>query len=385
MAMLRVSSYRRLFEEAQWNRVQGRCGLQPRWSPRMVGAADCPWQEPDFEEARALNREGVSRFVRERTLIAELNDRLAFLVETARCLEEENKSLEAQVVELEESRSEQKTVLRSDRVPDLSLEAVMEQLRREKEEILCDVAELKQELQCLRRRHEEVVTHKSLVHQERELVAADVDAVTAECLALRDQVAVYEGRLAALQKAQETRVQSLVAPASPAAVSLVTPEFLSPDVTPVIQEIKEYYCELAESLQFESKAAVATAPEDPRKKEHGPAEVSTAKLMDVAKVTDPDELRKRIAELRRELAELEKCGGELEDQIESRRAAHLEEIAELECCVAELEDAQANLEANMKEHCGDYDELLSEKMALDIEIAAYRGFVEEEEERLCSL
>ncbi|KAG9338651.1 hypothetical protein JZ751_025489 [Albula glossodonta] len=50
---------------------------------------------------------------------------------------------------------------------------------------------------------------------------------------------------------------------------------------------------------------------------------------------------------------------------------HLDEIAELECCVAELKGDRAELEAQMQEQCGDYEELLSEKMALDIEITAY--------------
>ncbi|KAJ8398011.1 hypothetical protein AAFF_G00433580 [Aldrovandia affinis] len=376
MAMLRVSSYRRLFEEERWGRGSGSalvCGGQYRGSARG-GAVDDQYAEPDFEAARIVNREAVSRFVRERALIAALNDRLAFLIETARCLEEENETLEAQILDLEDRLGSLDTSVTA--VPDCSLEGVVESLRREKEQILCDMDELQKELAQMQARHEDAVEQRTLVQLDREDVAVDVDVLTAECLALRDQAAIYEQQLDRMQEEHQTRVEVLVEPRDEVAV--VTVEFPTPDVSPAILDIKEYYCELAESLQFESKAAAAAAALRDQKL----AEAAMV-LAGKSKMGDVDELRNLVAELQRELAELKKCREDLEEGIEDRREDHLDEIEELECHVAELEDALAELEAQMKEQCSDYDELLSEKMALDIEITAYRGLVEEEEERLC--
>lgn len=50
--------------------------------------------------------------------------------------------------------------------------------------------------------------------------------------------------------------------------------------------------------------------------------------------------------------------------------------------MADLKDSQADLEAQMKEHCSDYEELLSQKMALEIEIAAYRYAPKTENKKL---
>ncbi|XP_035288844.1 desmin-like [Anguilla anguilla] len=369
--MLRVSSYRRLFEDEPWGSQQSG-GLY--LSSARGGTTEFQWQEPDFKAAHALNRESMSRFKKERVLIAELNDRLALLIETARCLEEDNESLEAQILELEERLSSQDTDS-STGVPECGLELVVERLRREKEQILCDVAKLKGELDLLQVEHAEAVKQRSLIYLEREDVALDVDVVTADCLALKDQVAIYEEQLAMMRVEYESRVEKISEPA--AAVPMVTLEFSSPDVTPAILDIKEYFSQLAESLQFQSKAAASIAVGEQGEGEK--AKLSGTGVTDASKV---DELKMQIAELQKELADLERYGEELDDKILQRRAAYLEEVEELESCLAELEAAQAQLEAQMRDECGDYQDLLTEKMARDMEIVYYRGLVEVEEERL---
>ncbi|XP_064185346.1 type III intermediate filament [Anguilla rostrata] len=383
MAMLRVSSYRRLFEEGRWGRESGAalmCGGQYRASARGR-AAGTQWVEPDFEAAQVVNRDAVSRFGKERALIAALNDRLACLIETARCLEEENQSLEAQILELEERRGGLDASATPAPMPDCGLQAVVESLQREKEQILCDTEKLQKELEMLQLRHEQAAEQTTLVQLEKEEVAVDVDTLCNECLALRDQVAIYESELDRLQEEHQTTIESLVEPAD--GVATVTVEFPTPDVTPAILGIKEYYCQLEESLQFEFKATSLIPLGD--QKDAAMGKVEKGRVADASKVRDVGELKNMIAELQRELADLEQRGEDLEVEIEERREVYLEEIADLECCVEEIENAQAELDAQMREQCADYDELLSEKMALDIEIAAYRGLVEQEEDRLCFL
>ncbi|XP_050983212.1 desmin [Labeo rohita] len=388
MALLRVSSYRKLFEE-QWSQAAGRCGVQARFAARGgLSVRECP--ELDFAAARALNKEGVARFVHERSVIAALNDRLAGLIDVTRCLEEENESLEAEIIELEERlNSEQiSTTTISIRAPvDYSLEAVIERLRKEKEEILCSTEELKGELWRLQMKYDQVVEHKRLIQQEREDVSVEVDAITTDCLALREQVAIYEEQLAAMERQHEMRLEKLCEPTtldegSPT-VSLRFPSF---DITPAIVDIKEYYSTLVESLKFEFRASSASAIDAAGKeKEEQLAKLTGGKVKDVSKETDVNVLKNLIGELQKEVAELEKRGDELDAEIEIRKAKYLEEIEELENYICQLEEEEADLQFQMKDQSGDYEELLNQKMNLDIEIAAYRGLVEEEEERLSCL
>ncbi|XP_051513835.1 vimentin-like [Myxocyprinus asiaticus] len=389
MAMLRVSSYRKLFEEEQWSRAAERCGFQAHFSARGgVSMSVCP--EPDLAAARALNKEGVARFFHESSVIAALNDRLAVLIDVVRCLEEENESLVVQIIEMEERMESEQSSTTTDNISgpaDYSLEAVIGRLRKEKEEIFCDTEELKGELQRLQKKYDEVVEQRTLIQLEREDVSVEVDAITADCLALREQVSIYEEQLATMERQHETRVENMREPrpldeGSP----IVSLQFPSIDITPAIMDIKEYYSELAESLKFESRASsAATIDAAGKGKQEQLAKMTRGKVMDISKETDVNILKDLITELHKEVAELEKCGDELETEIEAEKAKYLEEIEELENDICQLEEEQADLHLQMKEQSGDNEELLSQKMALDIEIAAYRGLVEEEEERLSCL
>ncbi|XP_035525468.1 low molecular weight neuronal intermediate filament [Morone saxatilis] len=392
MAMLRVSSYRKLFEDENWSRNGGlsmQCAGQSRASVRGAAVDKCDCDKLDFVAAKALNKEGLNRFVQDRTIIATLNDRLVKLIELAHCFEEENESLECQIVELQEELNSRQTSSGissavAERVTDYSLDAVVERLRRERDEILCDSEELQKELERLMKEYEKAAQQRILFQQERQDVAEDVDAVTAACLALREQVAIYEEQLANMDVQQKTAVESLLEPAEWTTGEVAAIKFGSPDITAALN-VKEYYWQLAESLQYEcgagSSAVVRSG--DGKQLEVGGAVGSTVK--DLPKTKDIGEMKTLISELQKELAELEKCNEELEDEVEMKKAAYVDEIAELECTIDEMRHQEADFQVQMKEQCEDYKELLSEKMARDMEITAYRSLVEGEEERLCNL
>ncbi|XP_029369108.1 type III intermediate filament [Echeneis naucrates] len=399
MAMLRVSSYRRLFEDESRSRNTGlgiQCAGQYRAPARGVAVDDCDCDKLDFVAAKSLNKEGLSRFVQDRTVISALNNRLVRLIELARCFEKENESLEYQIVELEEILTREQpssSIAPTVAHPDCSLDAVVERLRRERDEILCDMEKLQEELERLKANYEKAAEHRIFFQQKRQDVAEEVDAVTAECLALREQVAIYEGQLANMEAQHKTAVENLLEPADVTPGTVPAIRFSIPDITSAL-DVKEYYCQLAESLQLRIRAAVlnsnkmllSTSPSavalsgDAKQLQ---VEVAAGPLAkDLAKT---DEMKKQIPELQKELAELEKRNEELEDEIEIRKAAYMDEIAELESTIDEMQHQQADLQAQMKEQCEDYKELLREKMARDLEIVAYRDLVEEEENRMCNL
>ncbi|RVE67471.1 hypothetical protein OJAV_G00103230 [Oryzias javanicus] len=382
--MLRVSSYRKLFEEENWGRNGGssvECSGQYRASVRgAVTDKCCCGDKLDFVATKALNKEGLNRFVQERSTIAVLNDRLVRLIEVAHCFEEENDALERQIAELEEKLNSQNGSSIQVREHACSLDAVVERLRMQRDEILGDTKELKTELEHLKEEYEWIEQQKTLIRQEQDDVAAEVDAATAECLALKEQVAIYEDQLAVMGAQHSKEVESLLEPdeRTRAAASIT---FGSPDIAPALS-VKEYHCQLAKSLQFErgTSSALAIRGDGGKLEER---RTPGSKVKDLPE--DASELKTLISELQKELSELEKANEDLEDEVESRKSAHMEEVADLESSIDEMRQQEADLEEQMREQCDDYKELLNEKMARDMEIAAYRSLVEEEEGRLCSL
>ncbi|TNN63403.1 Vimentin [Liparis tanakae] len=348
MAVLRVSSYRKLFEDDGGSLDGGSrtpCAGQARASLRgaAVDKCHCDCDEVDFEAAKALGKEGRNRFVQDRNVIAALNDRLVGLIELARCFEEENESLDGQIVELEKELSGRPASSSSGSAgagSGYGLDAVVERLRRERDEILCDTEDLKKELERLMRENEKAAEQRMLLQHGRRDVAEEVDAVTAECLALREQATIYEEQLAHMEDQHTT-------------------------------------CDCGAASSAVSRSG------DGKQLEGGGA--GGRRVRDVSKMKDGSEMKTLISELQKELAELELHNETLEDEVEMKTTAYMDQIAELECTTDEMQHQEADFKVQTKEQCEDYKELLGEKMARDMEIAAYRSLVEEEEARLCDL
>ncbi|KAJ0049784.1 hypothetical protein NL108_003552, partial [Boleophthalmus pectinirostris] len=330
--MLRVSSYRKLFEEG-WGRNGGvslQCAGQYR--ARSVNAAigKCDCDKLDFVASRTLNKEGLNRFVHDRVIIAALNDRLVKLIELAHCFEEENESLECQIVDLEDRLGRTEGSISSTvAVPESGLDAVVQRLRAERDEILCDSETLRKELERLKEDCEKTSQQRTLVQQERQYVSEDVDAVTAECLALREQVAIYEEQLVNMEGQHETAVVSLLEPAEETTGAVAAIKFGIPDITSAL-DVKEYYCQLAESLQYECgvSSSALVRSDDGKLLEAG--EAVGSKVKSPPQIKDIGEMKALVSEMQKKLEELEKYNEELEEQFDINKTSYAEEIAELE-------------------------------------------------------
>ncbi|KAK0133139.1 Desmin [Merluccius polli] len=306
MAMLRVSSYRRQFEEQRWRPSGAPSGGGPQTrTPGRGGAADeCQCDKYDFVSAKALNKEGLIRFTQEHTVLSALNNRLVRLIELARCFEEENAFLESQILELENSRPSPGISGTRVAVADCSLDAVVDRLRKERDDILSDTEELRKEQKCLEQECEKALQQRTTIQHTRLDVAEEVDAVTAECLALREQEEIYRQQLASMEAQHSTAVERHVSQGPEGTVGAgASMEFCSPDIGPGLQ-IKAYYGRLAESLQCEcSKSSSSSSSSSSLVPSHDPWRQAGApgtlrsKGKESPKMADAGELKELVSGL----------------------------------------------------------------------------------------
>ncbi|XP_064422721.1 low molecular weight neuronal intermediate filament [Latimeria chalumnae] len=365
MCSARVSSYRRIFHEDLGS-------LHPvvsyDWGGRhrVAARSDCIVDEVEDDEISfrtALSRDYLVRCLKNRGLMARLNNRLVNFIENVRCLEEENEVLEAEIELMRES-VQRYCHLSSQQRQDLwELSAVVEKLEREKEETWAEIGALHQELCARKLKHEQLSELRSLVEEETDKLIPEIDLLTGECLGLKKEAEILEDQLDHMQQEHEMQVGELLSPEEEESVVLSL-DFTSPDMVPAVLDIQEHYQDLASCLKLSGRVSRAI--------QGGTEDAEDTK----------ENLKLMITDLEKELAYLIMRNEQLETEIQENEMANEDEIICLEDELAELKQWISTLKSEMAEKVKDYRQLLSAKMALDLEIAAYRSFIEEEDERL---
>ncbi|XP_023121699.2 neurofilament light polypeptide [Amphiprion ocellaris] len=344
---------------------------------RVLFSSSSPASSLELELSQAAQISSEFRAVRtqERSQLQDLNDRFAGFIERVRELEQQNRALEAELLLLRQKHTEPSRLRALYEQEARSLRAAVDEARAEQQAILGQRERLEQTLSALQGRYEEEVLGREEAEGRLMEARREADQAALAKAELEKSVETLLEELAFLKRIHESEVAELQAQVHLGVQVAVESEAATPDLSGALRDIRSQYERLA--------ARNMQAAEEWFRGKVGSLTETVAQHSDAVR-SSKDEAGEYRRQLQARLLEIDACRGlneSLEKQLHEMEEKQSTEIAAMQDTIGELENELRGTKQEMARYLKEYQDLLNVKMALDIEIAAYRKLLEGEESR----